>query len=489
MTQFSPTLDENFAKETIRCSFWYYLSFVSGKLLNFVSTLILARLLVPEQFGLVAYCTIAIQYLDIINTSGMDSALIARKDKIEESANSAFVANIVLGIVSFGAAWIAAPGIAVFFKTDEITPLFRLLAVVLPISSLGLVPYTMLLRGLRFQTKLIPDVFSSLSKGLISITLALLGFGPWSLIWGQIVGTIISTILSWVLANWRPSWRFDWPATRGVLVYGGHITLGDFAGQLRSNVDYIIVGRILGATSLGIYTLAYRIPELVIRSVNLVVEKVAFPLLSQIQSDTESLRSIYFGYIRYIAMFTFPMGFGLALVARLFVEVFLSEKWLNVATPMALVSIALAISSIGFVPGVLYKAINRPEILNWLSLIKIPAIILIIWYATRWGIIGVAVGQVLFACISMLLDGFMVSRIIEFKIYEMWRALVPAIICTVSMVVVVVMAQVILSPSGIAGLLFITLIGAATFIILLGFVDRNLVNLAYDTLRRMSVHK
>src|SRR5271157_1325928 len=314
---------------------WNYLSFVSGKLFNFISTLILARILVPQQFGLVAYCTLAIQYLDIINQSGLDDALIARKDKIEQAANSAFVANVIMGILSFGIAWMAAPEIALFFRNDGITPLFRLLALVLPLNTFGLVPYTLLSRNLRFRTKLIPDIFNSLSKGITSIPLALLGFGPWSLIWGQIVGTMVSTILAWFLADWRPSWTFDRSATRGVLVYGGHITIGDFLGNLRANVDYIIVGRFLGAASLGIYTLSYRIPELIINSVNSVVDSVAFPLISKLRpDDNEDLHSIYFTYIRYIALFTFPIGFGLALVSRFFVESFLSQNWLHVIVPM-----------------------------------------------------------------------------------------------------------------------------------------------------------
>ena len=339
---------------------WTYLSFVLGKLLSFVSTLILARILVPQQFGLVAYCTLAVQYLDIINQSGMDDALIARKDMIEQAANSAFVSNMIMGVVSFGIAWMTAPEIALFFKVDEITPLFRLLALVLPVNAIGLVPYTMLSRDLRFQVKLIPDIFQGVSKGLTSIILAAAGFGPWSLIWGQIAGAGISVVLSWSLANWRPSWKFNWRATRDVLVYGGHITVGDFLGNLRANVDYIIVGRILGAATLGIYTLSYRIPELVINSVNSVVGTVAFPLISRISSDKENLRSTYFGYIRYIALFTFPIGFGLALVSPLFVETFLSENWLPVIVPMELISIALAVSSVGYVPGVLYKAIGQP---------------------------------------------------------------------------------------------------------------------------------
>lgn len=488
MTQPSLERTKSLTKKAVRGTFWNYLSFASGKLLNFITTLILARLLVPEQFGLVAYCTLAIQYLDVINTAGIDSALIARKDKIEEAANSAFVANVILGIVSFGLAWVAAPGIASFFKTPEITPLFRLLAIVLPISGLGLVPYTMILRGLRFRTKLIPDLAGSLSKGITSITLALLGYGPWSLIWGQIVGGIISVILYWVLADWRPSWIFDGKVTRDVMTFGGHIILVDLAGQLRNNMDYIIVGRILGATMLGIYTLAYRIPELVIRSMNNVVGNVSFPLLSQIQSDTDALRSIYFGYIRYIALFSFSIGFGLALTARLFVESFLSEKWLDAITPMALVSIAIAISSIGYVPGVLYKAINRPEILNRLSLLKIPIIFIIIWYATRWGIVGVAAGQILFSCITLLLDGYMVSRIIEFRMREMWQALVPAIICSISMVTVVSFVQLAFSPSGLTGLILVVFVGAVAFIGVLSLVDRDLMNRAFGALRKAVVH-
>lgn len=487
MKQTTPILSENISKEVVRGTLWNYLSFASGRLLNFISTLILARLLVPEQFGLVAYCTITIQYLEIINTLGIDSALIARKEKVEEAASSAYIANIFMGGISYVIAWLTAPSVASVFGVPEITPLIRLLAINLPISGLSLVPYAMLLRGLRFRVKLIPDVAGGLSKGLTSIILAILGFGPWSLIWGQIVGQLIDTFLVWCLVDWRPTWKFDKEVARDVIVFGGHIMLVDLAGQLCNNIDYIIVGRVLGAALLGIYTLAYRIPELIIRSMNNVVEIVSFPLLSQIQLDIEALRSTYFGYIRYIALFSFSMGFGLALTARLFVDTFLPEKWLHAGDPMALVSIALAISSIGRVPGILYKAINRPEILNLLSLIKIPIVFSIVWYATPWGIVGVAFGQILFACIILLLDGYMVSRIIGFKMREMWQALVPALICSASMVAIVSIVQFTFLPSGLIGLTFVALVGAFTFLGTLGLVDRSLLNQAFSTLRKVVI--
>lgn len=471
-------------RETVRGAFWGYLSFASGKLLNFIATLILARLLVPEQFGLVAYCTIAIQYLDIMNTAGIESALIARRDKVEESANSAFICNIILGCVSYSVAWAAAPTIASFFKADEITLLIRALAVILPIGGLGLVPRAMIMRGLRFSTKLIPEVARSLSKGIISVVLAIMGYGVWSLIWGQIVGETIATIILWLLANWKPSWKFDKSATIEVVTFGAHIILVEIAGQIRNNIDYLIVGRVLGASLLGVYTLAYRIPELAIRSFDRVIGGVSFPLLVQAQSDKAFLKSTYLGYIRYTSLFTFSIGIGIAIISRLFVETFLPNKWQETILPMALISVALAIISVGHIPGIFYKAIGRPDILNKLSIIKIPLIFGIVWYATNWGIVGVAIGQIIFAIISVLLDSFVVSRIIKFKLVETTKALIPAVVCSLAMLLTTIPTMYFFTKPGLSGLLVITSLGGLTFLVTLSVFDRSLILQIVQYLRK-----
>jgi O-antigen/teichoic acid export membrane protein len=419
-----------------------------------------------------------------MNTAGINSALIARKDKITEAADSAFIANIVFGILSYGVAWIAAPSVAAFFKAEEITPLFRVLALSLPISGLGLVPYTMLLRGLRFRTKLIPDFTGSLSKGLVSIVLALMGYGPWSLIWGQIVGAAANVLLSWWLAGWRPSWKFNREVAREVVIFGGHIILVEYAGQLRNNVDYLIVGHLLGASALGIYTLAYRIPELAIRSLTNVLGGVSFPLLARIQSDKDTLRAVYFSYIRYVALFSFAVGSGIAIVSRLFTETFLPEDWQPMIIPMSYIAIALAISSVGFIPGVLYKAVGRPQILNQLSLIKIPLIIAIVWVATRWGIVGVAIGQVIFAMMTLYLDNFVASRIIGFTLSDVTNTLMPIVICSLSMILVTSMVKYVFMPTGLLGIILIIATGVVVFFGVLGIIDRPLIIQALGSLKK-----
>jgi O-antigen/teichoic acid export membrane protein len=484
MTESHPGIPENISKEAVRGTFWTYLSFASGKFLNFVTTLILTRLLVPEEFGVVAYCTIAIQYVDILNSAGIDSALIARREKVEEAANSAFIANILLGIISFGAVWSAAPSIAAFFKEPQVTGLLRLLALALPISGLGLVPSTMILRGLKFRTKLIPDIVRSFSKGLISIVLAFSGYGAWSLIWGQLAGELAAMILYWVLAGWRPTWKFDREATRDVATFGGHIILVEIAGQLRNNIDYIIVGRILGKTLLGIYTLAYRIPELAIRSFDRVVGGVSFPLLAQVQTERETLRNTYLGYIRYTSLFTFSIGAGIAIISAPFVHTFLSAEWQETALPMALIAIALAISSVGHIPGIFYKAIGRPDILNRLSMIKLPVIVAILWAATRWGIVGVAVGQIIFAIFAMIFDSIIVSYIIRFNIVDSIKAIVPASLCAGAMALTTTLAKVIFDLDGLFGFTAILLIGGFSFIVALRLVDHSLTDQVLLTLKR-----
>ena len=472
MPQASPTPATAFSREAVRGTFWSYLTFAAGKLLNFATTIILARLLVPEQFGLVGYCTIAIQYLDILNTAGIDSALIARKEKLEEAANAAFVVNIIMGLASFGIAWLLAPQVARFFKAEEVSGLFRVLALVLPLSGLGRVPDTLLQRSLRFRTRMIPNVARNITKGLASVTLALMGWGPWSLVWGQIAGEAITTGLSWLLAGWRPTWRFSRQITREMMGYGTHIIIIGFAGALHDNVDYIIVGRALGAVALGVYTMAYRIPELTIRSLNEVAAQVLFPILSRKQSDGVSLRAFYLGYIRYVALFTFSFGTGLALISRLFVENFMSAKWEAAVIPMALISIALALGSVGYTPGVLYKAINRPEILTRVNLAKLPVIIAVLIFCARWGINGVAAGQVIFAVLAIGFDCFVVSRIVKFKFVELAGALAPAAIASVSMAAVLSVIEIAFAPAGWLSMGAVVLAGVATYAVALSVISR-----------------
>ena len=475
------------AEKTLKGVFWSYSTFLGGKLLTFLSTMILARLLLPEQFGLVGYCLITIQYLDILNSAGIDNSLIARREKLEEAANAAFVANILLGFVSFGLTWVLAPSAAVFFKTEELIPVLRLMGLNLPLSGLGMVPDALIQRSLRFRTRMLPEISKNLIKGLVSVILAWMGMGVWSLVWGQLAGTAISTVLAWILAGWGPTWRFDAKATYEIATYGFHIVLLEIAGAFRSNVDYLLVGRILGAAALGYYTMSYRIPELIIRSVNVVVGRVSLPVMSMVQKDREELRSFYFGYIRSLSMILFPVAVGLALISPVFIPLFLSAKWNPAIIPTMLISLALGIAAMGHIPGVLYKATGRPELLTRLNLVKVPFAVVALWYSTRWGINGVAAAQIVISIFSLAVDTLAANIVMQYSWQDLIQALSPSFLSTLAMAFVLLAVTRILPFSGILAFVLMILAGALIYLMMLWWLDRQTVRASIALLRRTFV--
>lgn len=471
------------AQKTVKGVFWSYLSFVGGKGLNFLSTIILARLLLPEEFGLIGYCLVAIQYVDIINSAGVATALIARREKVQEAANAAFAANLGFGVLCYAIAWFAAPFVADFFNSPEIVPLFRVLAISLPLTGLGIVPDTMLKREMKFRNVLISEVSRNFVKGAVSIGFALLGFGVWSLVWGQVLGVFTGALISWIMAGWRPTWRFDAEASRSIIFFGFHIILLETAGAFRNNVDYLLVGRILGAASLGYYTMAYRIPELLIRSLNYVIGNVSLPALAMTQSDRGRMQKFYFGYLRFLSMFTFPVGVGLAFTAPVFIPLFLSEKWGPAVIPTALISLALGITALGYVPGVLYKAISRPDILNKLAFIKMPIAVLILWYSTRWGIVGVAAGQIAIGLISVSMDTLVANAVMHYSLRDLFAAISPAFTSTLAMTVVLIGIRFGLPVSGVPQFILMVVLGGLAYAGVLWFISRETLMQGVSTLR------
>lgn len=479
-----PRSSSDLAQQTIDGVLWSYLSFFGGKVLTFLSTIILARLLLPEQFGLVGYCLIAIQYLDIMNSAGINTSLIAQRENVEQAANAAFVGNILLGIASFGLTWAIAPAIADFFKAPEIVPVFRLLSLSLPISGLGMVPDTLLQRHLRFRTRLIPEIGKTFTKGSVSIILAWLGMGVWSLVWGQLTSILAGTVLAWILAGWRPTWRFNTKTTLEVAIYGSNIVVLELVGAFRNNVDYLLVGRILGAAALGYYTMSYRIPEMLIRSLNIVVGRVSLPVMAIAQMDRDQMRSFYFSYLRHISMIVFPISVGLSITAPIFVPLFLSPKWNPAVTPTMLISLALGIAAMSYIPGVFYKAIGKPEMLLRLNFIKVPLTVFFLWYSTRWGISGVAAGQIATCLISVSIDMLTINHIMRYSTKDLFRALAPTFFSALVMGIALWIVLRLTLFSGLFEFILVVLTGILIYITMLWWVGREMIQAGIDLFRR-----
>ncbi|MGI9500435.1 MAG: lipopolysaccharide biosynthesis protein [Geminicoccaceae bacterium] len=428
------TSGADLGRSTFVNSLWSYLSFALQRGATFAATLVLVRYLSPAEFGLMGYCILAIAFLEVFSRFGLDAALISRSERIDEASDVAFYLGMINGIVFFVLAWLTAPLIADFFDEPGISKLLRVLALSLIIEATSIVHVARLQRDLQFRKKVIPDTARGCLKGIVAVGLAFAGFGVWSLVIGHLAGTLIFSIALWVIVPWRPRRRFDPTLFRDFLHFGGHMWGVDLIGALRTNIDYLLIGRILGTSPLGLYTIAYRFPDLVVNSLNNVVGTVTHPTLVRLRDDPEGMRTYYQSYVGYIAMLTLPAGFGIALVAEPFVRVFYTDAWLEMILPMQCLAVALGVSSIGFAPGVLYKAINRPDILNYVSIIKLPPMILFLWWSTAYGLVGVAIAQIVLAILYITLDSLIVRWVIGFGFRDLMSALWPPVAATAVMV-------------------------------------------------------
>lgn len=457
------TCGADLGRSTFVNSLWSYLSFALQRGATFAATLVLVRYLSPAEFGLMGYCVLAIAFLEVFSRFGLDTALISRADRFDEASDVAFFLGLINGIVFVGLAWIAAPSIAAFFGEPDITTLLRVLALSLIVEATSIVHVARLQRDLQFRKKVIPDTARGCLKGIVAVGLAFAGFGVWSLVIGQLAGTLIFSIILWIIVPWRPRLRFDPALLRDFLHFGGHMWVVNLIGALRTNMDYLLIGRILGTSPLGLYTIAYRFPDLVVNSLNNVVGTVTHPTLAKLRDDPDRIRTYYQAYVGYIAMLTLPAGFGIALVAEPFVRVVYTDAWLEMILPMQCLAVALGISSIGFAPGVLYKAINRPDILNYVSIVKLPPMILILWWSTAYGLVGVAIAQIILALLYITLDSLIVRRVIGFGIRDFANALWPPVAATVVMVVGTFLMSEAFASMPIVELVVLAIVGAAIY--------------------------
>ena len=450
---------------------WAGAAYGAGKLLVFVATLVLARLLVPSEFGLVAFALAVIYSLEYVADLGLGAALIYIPDAEERRVSStAFWIGIVGSIVLFGVAWLAAPLLADVGPGEEVVPIFRALALYFPLTALGKANEYLLRRSLGFRGLFGPRFAEGLTKGVVSIALAVAGAGAWSLVFGQLAGALALSVGLWVVHPFRPSLAISGRHLAPMMRFGSGIVAVGLLGQGAKNFDYLVVGAKLGAAALGVYYLAFRLPELVILTGFRVAGDVLFPFYARLRGETASgvdddLRRGYLQTVRLGAMVAWPAALGMAALALPLVLTLYGEQWRSAAEPMALVAIWAGIGSFAGMPGAVFKALGRSWLLTATGVMQIAILFPAIWFAAPYGITAVAAAQVAEKSVSLALLGVVIGRVLGIPWYATFAAGAPALGLSVVMAGVLFALAATLPP-GAAVALGIPL-GAAIYLALL----------------------
>ena len=356
-----------------------------------ITSVILARLLLPEDFGLLGMALVFTGLVAIFNDMGIGSAIVQKQDLNQKNLSSIFWFNLLIGALAMLIIILAAPLIARFYGQNSLTSIISIMSVSFLFTSLSMVQNSRLLKELKFKKLTLLELTSTISASLLGISMAFLGYGVWSLVWQNVSMTFIYTALVWITEHWKPILHFNWKDIKTIIDFSANLSGFSFLNYFSRNADYLLIGKFLGATALGYYTLAYTMMLFPLSNISSVLSKVMFPALSQIQHDNSKFKLFYLKSTKYIAFVSFPMMLGLFAIADEFVLIVFGAKWVPVIFLIKVLSIVGLMQSIETTVGSIYLAKGRTDwLFRWgifSSIITVSAIII----GLQWGINGVAV--------------------------------------------------------------------------------------------------
>ncbi|MFZ1155346.1 MAG: lipopolysaccharide biosynthesis protein [Solirubrobacteraceae bacterium] len=428
--------DHSLGTRTIHGMLWAYGAYVGGRAIVLVSTAILAHLLTPADFGVVALALVFMTFMETVQDLGLTQALIVASPEEEPArAQTTFVWTVAIGAVLTVAVSAFAPLVAKFFGESSLRAIIPVLGVCFLVESLGATHDSLARKHLDYRTRTFAEGADVLIRGTTGVALALAGFGAWSLVLGYLVGTIARTGTLWALVPFRPQLRFAREHLGSLARFGGVLSLVDVASALAHNMDYLFVGRVLGASSLGLYMIGFRLPELLIMNLAVVAANVLFPAYSALSK--ERLESGFLLSLRYIAAIVFPVGAGLALLARPIVLSLFGSKWVSSIEVMQILAVYAVFSTLNIPAGTIYKVSGRAWIIVATTVPYLVVLFLTLLLFTHQGILAVAICVTACQTTAAIIAIFLAGKILAVRLRLIAEAMTGPFIAALGMSVVV----------------------------------------------------
>jgi O-antigen/teichoic acid export membrane protein len=414
--------------------------------------------------------------LAFVSELGMGAALIQRSNLSEDDVHAAFWLMLGMNVGIFAAAWFAAPAIAAFYNAAPLAAVIRVLALNLVVSTLRMMPHSLLTRKLAFEQIAIAEFVSSVSGSLLIVALAYRGAGVWSLVSGAVVQNVLSTLWLLRIGRWRPRFTLTSRNIRSMFSFGLTVNATKLLGYLTENADNLVVGRLLGRHDLGLYNMAYITGTLPTQKVGPIVYQVAFPVFSRLQADKRALGAYFLTASRYIASIALPVLIGLALTADLFVPLVLGQKWAPMVGALRALCVVGTLKAIGMIHYSLLtaRAVTRPVFwLNVANAVILPALFII---GCRFGITGVGLAWLVASPLMFCAMTGLVLRELTLPVRVYGKALLPAAFSATVMVAGVAVARASSGLKGPFGLALAVGVGAVSYTLSLAASDRSLAS-------------
>lgn len=437
-----------------------------AQLISALVTIILARILLPEDYGVVSIVTVLINILNVFVTHGLGNSLIQKKDATEEDYYTAFWAGILISVVLYIVIFFAARVIANFYSIQLVCPILRVMAIRIPIAAMNSIQHAYVSKNLLFKKFFFATLISTVMSAIIGITMAYSGFGVWALVAQYVSNVVVSTFTLWVSTRWKPSLYFSFLRFKTLLSFGWKVLAEGLIVTGYDEVRSLIIGKKYGVSDLSFYTKGQQFPQLLGNNVCATLTNVMFPVFSRLQEDRASLKAAVRRSIQMSFFLLLPIMLGFFTVAENFVCVVLTEKWLESVPYIKIFCVVYLFKPLKNINKSALKAIGRADINLWVeSAEKILGIISIL-ITMNIGVIYIAYSMLLTYCFGAVVDAIINGRILKYTILEQIKDIAPALCVSLVMALVVGGINYIHIGSPLIMLVIQVLVGGGIYVIL-----------------------
>jgi O-antigen/teichoic acid export membrane protein len=412
---------------------WNSLESLLVKGVSFIISILVARLVSPEAYGLIGMLSVFLALSTLFIEGGFSKALIQRKNCSQTDYSTVFYFNLIVSVIIYLALYFSAPFIAGFYNTPELVLLTRVMGLQFIIAAFIVVQKAKLLIDINFKTQAKINILAVLISGAVGLYMAYNNYGVWALVGQNLSLAGATTLLMWLNSGWTPSWLFSLKSFQEMFGYGSKILLAGLYSTLLNNIYTIVIGKWYHSKALGYYTRANTLAEMSSGTLNVIVSNVTFPLLTSIQHDREKLVSVYSRMLSMTAFIIFPFMTLLAVIAEPFIRVFLTDKWLPATVLLQWLCLAKMFMPISSLNLNLLNAVGRSDLFLKTDLSKLPIIILAMAITLPMGVRAMVIGSFIVTVLSYFINAYPSGRLFGYGAVKQLKDCFKIILSTLIM--------------------------------------------------------
>ena len=411
---------------------WSAIERFSVQAVQFIFQIILARLLSPSDYGLIAMLAIFMAIAQAFIDSGFTNALIKKLDRTDKDFSTIFYFNLFISIVIYILLYLGAPFIAKFYRTSELTDITRVYMLSLPIIALGAIQRTQFTIKVNFRDQAIASFSGALAGGIVGIILATQGYGAWALVGSALATNIVTTIIFWIRSTWRPRWEFSLVSLRTMFSFGSKLLFSGLLNTAYTNLYQFVIGRRFSKQNLGYYSRADQFAQFPSSNITGIMQRVTYPILCTIADDDEKLLAAYRQYIKLAAYIIFPLMIGLAAIAKPLINVVLGQKWQFASIILQILCFSYLWYPIHAINLNLLMVKGRSDLFLRVEIIKKVVGICILLIVMNFSVELMAIGNVASSFIALFINTYYTKKMTGYGIRDQVKDILPCLILSIS---------------------------------------------------------